>query len=72
VRNHAFSDGNKRAALIATDVFLQLNGAYLEGLGGQRTSCSDQAQALMPQRHLRVRCPRTMTYLVQVGSIATL
>jgi death on curing protein len=30
VCNHAFSDGNKRAALIATDVFLQLNGAYLD------------------------------------------
>jgi death-on-curing protein len=32
VCNHAFSDGNKRAALIAADVFLQLNGAYLDGV----------------------------------------
>jgi death-on-curing protein len=31
VCNHAFSDGNKRAGLIATDVFLQLNGAYIDG-----------------------------------------
>jgi death on curing protein len=30
VCNHAFSDGNKRAALIATDVFLQLNGACFD------------------------------------------
>jgi death on curing protein len=31
VCNHAFSDGNKRAGLIAADVFLQLNGAYIDG-----------------------------------------
>jgi death on curing protein len=30
VCNHAFGDGDKRAALIAADVFLQLNGAYLD------------------------------------------
>jgi len=30
VCNHAFSDGNKRAGLIAADVFLQLNGAYID------------------------------------------
>lgn len=30
VCNHAFSDGNKRIGLIAADVFLQLNGAYID------------------------------------------
>lgn len=29
VCNHAFSDGNKRIGLLASDVFLQLNGAYI-------------------------------------------
>ncbi len=28
-RNHCFSDGNKRIALVAIDVFLQLNGEEL-------------------------------------------
>jgi len=28
-RNHCFSDGNKRIALVAMDVFLQLNGEEL-------------------------------------------
>lgn len=30
VCNHAFSDGNKRIGLLAADVFLQLNGAYID------------------------------------------
>jgi prophage maintenance system killer protein len=30
VCNRAFSDGNKRTALIATDVFPQLSGAYID------------------------------------------
>jgi death-on-curing protein len=30
VRNHPFVDGNKRAALIATELFLALNGFELE------------------------------------------
>jgi death on curing protein len=30
VCNHAFSDENKRAGLIAADVFLHLNGAYID------------------------------------------
>jgi death on curing protein len=30
VCNHAFSDGNKRIGLVAADVFLQLNGAYID------------------------------------------
>ena len=29
-RNHAFIDGNKRTALVATELFLQLNGWRLE------------------------------------------
>ena len=29
-RNHAFIDGNKRAALVAAELFLQLNGWRLE------------------------------------------
>jgi death on curing protein len=28
--NHAFHDGNKRAAFAATDTFLEMNGYYLE------------------------------------------
>jgi death-on-curing protein len=31
VRNHPFVDGNKRAALIATELFLALNGFDLNG-----------------------------------------
>ena len=30
VRNHAFSDGNTSIGLLAADVFLQLNGAYID------------------------------------------
>jgi death-on-curing protein len=29
VCSHAFSDGNKRIGLLAADVFLQVNGAYI-------------------------------------------
>ncbi|KAL1386111.1 DOC family protein [Phyllosticta capitalensis] len=29
MKNHAFRDGNKRTALIAADVFLQMNGFHL-------------------------------------------
>jgi death-on-curing protein len=28
--NHAFHDGNKRIGFAVTDVFLRLNGSYLE------------------------------------------
>ncbi|KAK7539836.1 DOC family protein [Phyllosticta citribraziliensis] len=30
MKNHAFQDGNKRTALIAADIFLQMNGFRLE------------------------------------------
>ena len=30
MRNHSFSDGNKRIALAAMDVFLQLNGYEID------------------------------------------
>lgn len=30
IRNHAFTDGNKRAALVAADMFLKINGYKLE------------------------------------------
>ena len=30
IRNHPFIDGNKRVAFFATDVFLRLNGWYIE------------------------------------------
>lgn len=30
VCNRAFSDGSKRIGLLAADVFLQLNGAYID------------------------------------------
>lgn len=35
VCNHAFSDGNKRIGLLAADVFLQLNGAYIDSADGE-------------------------------------
>ena len=28
--NHAFQDGNKRTALLAADIFLKINGYYLQ------------------------------------------
>ncbi|CAP79025.1 Pc06g00320 [Penicillium rubens Wisconsin 54-1255] len=30
MRNHAFQDGNKRTALVAADMFLKINGYYLQ------------------------------------------
>ncbi|KAK2746004.1 hypothetical protein FQN55_005826 [Onygenales sp. PD_40] len=30
MKNHAFMDGNKRTALIAADMFLKINGYYLQ------------------------------------------
>jgi death on curing protein len=33
--NHAFVDGNKRLSFTLTDVFLRLNGSYLDVDAGQ-------------------------------------
>ena len=30
MKNHAFQDGNKRTALVAADMFLKINGYYLQ------------------------------------------
>ncbi|KKK16100.1 hypothetical protein P175DRAFT_0552857 [Aspergillus ochraceoroseus IBT 24754] len=30
MKNHAFQDGNKRTALLAADMFLKINGYYLQ------------------------------------------
>ena len=30
MKNHAFQDGNKRTALLAADMFLKINGHYLQ------------------------------------------
>ncbi|KAL2819485.1 DOC family protein [Aspergillus granulosus] len=30
IKNHAFLDGNKRTALVAADMFLKINGYYLQ------------------------------------------
>ncbi len=30
MKNHAFQDGNKRTALLADDMFLKINGYYLQ------------------------------------------
>lgn len=30
MKNHAYTDGNKRTALLATDMFLKINGYYLQ------------------------------------------
>ena len=30
MKNHAFQDGNKRTALLAADMFLEINGYYLQ------------------------------------------
>jgi hypothetical protein len=44
--NHAFSDGHKRIGLIAADVFLQLNGAYIDNADGSRVYGSGGGPAL--------------------------
>ncbi|KAF4120006.1 Fic/DOC family [Geosmithia morbida] len=36
IKNHAFQDGNKRTALIATDMFLKINGVKLIDNGMER------------------------------------
>ncbi len=48
VRNHPFLDGNKRAGLIAIDLFLRLNGSRLTG---SNAACAIAILALAAGEH---------------------
>lgn len=65
-RNQAFTDGNKRVALAAADVFLQLNGYQLVAPEAEAVvmtrelaagSCSDEEYAAWISRHVSVLEP---------------
>jgi death-on-curing family protein len=50
MKNHAFSDGNKRAALVAADMFLKINGYQLQA----KPMAEDKNNQGLKQAHIAV------------------
>jgi death-on-curing family protein len=47
MRNHAFQDGNKRTALVAADMFLKINGYYLQKVPFAEDKTTKSSRMLM-------------------------